>query len=464
MKPIARRTFLSGLGTAIALPMLEAMLPVGRTAFAAPSPLKFAAVYFSNGTLNRDAPGSTNNYWRCSVNSEDDWELSRVLQSLADLKAEGYIMPIHGLYNACHDDVEVVDGKTTPGVGHFTEATSFLTGSAQAWDWNNLSIVELMHPGRSIDWAMADKAAAETPGGFKIPVLNMGTYSIETYASGSKGSKYLLNHVSWKSQIEQAYRHATSQSVFDELFGNSDPLETEEAAARRRRLQKSVLDYVKDDADAVRSRLGASDRHRMDEFLTGLRDLEQRIDQEGSCTIEPDTSTYADESYTQRAENMADLMVIAFQCGATRVSTFMLDTAHQDTPLSQTVGGNISGGHHSVSHYLMNGTREQAVAINQWQVARFGYLLRKLRDTVDIEGKPLLDTSMLMYGCGLGDGDGHHRADIAMVLAGKGGSLPAGKCKVFSGNPRHSNLLVALLQKWGIPETSWGNSNGVLDL
>jgi hypothetical protein len=464
MKPIPRRTLLTGLGTAIALPMLEAMLPTGRTAFAAPAPLKFAAVYFSNGTLNRGEPGSLNNYWRCPVNSEDDWQLSRVLESLEDVKE--YITPVHGLYNACHDEVEVVDGKTTPGVGHFTEATSFLTGRSQAWDWNNLSIVALMHPGRSIDWAMADKAAAETPGGLKVPVLNIGTYSTETFASGQKGSKYLLNHMSWKSQNEQAFRHATSQSVFDELFGNQNPLETEEAAARRRRLQKSVLDYVKDDADAVSKRLGASDRHRMEEFLTGLRDLEQRIDQEGllSCTIEPDTSTYADESYTQRTANMADLMVIAFQCGITRVSTFMLDTAHQDTPLSQTVGGSITGGHHSVSHYLMNGTRDQAVAINKWQVSRFGYLVRRLRDTLDVEGKPLLDTTMLMYGCGFGDGDGHHRADIAMLLAGKGGGLPAGKCKVFTGNPRHSNLLVALLQKWGLPETTWGNSTGVLSI
>lgn len=462
--PLSRRTLLRGLGTAISLPPLEAMIPIGPRAQAATRPaLKFAAVYFSNGTVNVGTPGSGSNYWRCPARSETDWDLSRTLEPLADLKA--YVTPVLGLYNHAHAEVEVVDGRRTPGVAHWTNPTSFLTGLPQAWSWSDpSSIVRLMRPGRSIDQEMAAKAQAQTPGGFRVPALVMGVYSTETFGSGPKGSKYLLNMISWSSQDRQTPRHATSAAVFRELFGSARPGETAEREAQRRRLRKRMVDFTREDLRALLPRLGPSDRQRMDEFITGLNDLETRIDNEGrtapACAKPAIGST---ETYTQRATNMADLMVVAFQCGLTRVSTFMLDTEHQDTSLQLTVGG-VSGGHHTISHYRMNSTLSKAVAINRWQTERFAYLLRRLRDTRDIDGSSLLDNAMVLYGCGMGDGDQHNRKDIAAVLAGKGGGLPAGRCKIYADSPRHSNLLLALLHRWGVNAPSWGNSTGVLPL
>jgi hypothetical protein len=338
--------------------------------------------------------------------------------------------------------------------------------------------VKLLRPGRSLDQAMADRAVAETPGGFRVPSLVMGTMSPESYVSGSKGHKYLLNHVSWRNQNELVTRHYQSSTVFRDLFGAGElPGSNAQRAAQIRQQKLDVLHFANDQASGLRRTLGPSDRVRLDEFLSGLGELDRRIRDEqrigaGGCS-KPDASGYATESMTRRAQNMSDLAVKAFECGLTRVCTFMLDTAHQSYSLNQRIPG-VVGGHHQVSHYASQETPGYGLppdvalrgmaAVNRWQVEQLAYLLRKLRDTRDVDGRPLLDNTMVLYGCGLGDGDRHDVRDVPMLLAGRGGGLPAGRCKVYTGDPRHSNLLLALAQRWGLDVASWGNSTGALDL
>ncbi len=476
-RPLSRRTLIRGLGTSIALPGLQAMLPA--RASAATAPLKFIAVYLANGVINRGAPNTVNNYWRPVVRSETDWDLSRTMEPLREVKQ--YVTPVLGLYNHAHKEIETVDGRATPGLAHFTEATSFLTGQPQAWDWANIpGLVRLLRPGRSIDQEMADKAVAETPGGFKVRSLVMGTMSPETFESGGKGHKYLLNHVSWRNQNELVTRHYQSSAVFKDLFGDGTVPGNSADAARLARLRKQKLDilhFASGQANTLKQSLGPADRIRLDEFLTGLGELDKRIQDEqtispAACAI-PSSAGYASESLTKRAQNMADLAIRAFECGLTRVSTFMLDTAHQGIPLEQRIAG-VAGGHHQVSHYASQETPgyglpadvalQSMAAVNRWQMEQLAYLLKKLRDTIDVDGRPMIENTMVMYGCGIGDGDYHNVRDIAMILAGRGGGLPAGRCKVLDNEPRHSNLLLSLLRKWGLNSAAWGNSTGPLEI
>lgn len=447
LQPLPRRTFLRGLGTLLALPALEAMVPARAFAQASSSPSRFVAVWFSNGVVQKGDPDTVRNHWGCK-GTEHDWALSRTLQPLAPLKSQ--ISVVDGLYNSSLDNIG--------GAAHWTATTSFLAGQK-----HNPSGLNLLKPGRSIDEEIADLVGS----GKKLRSLHMGAQTAASAPAGDhRGTGVYLSNVSWKSQNELSFRHESSRNVFTALFGNGVPHEVNDATRLQREGRLSILDLVRDDATRLKARLGASDRQRLDQFMTSVREVEQGIEAEtemgASTCVVPEQSLYESESYQQRVRNMTDLMIRAFECDLTRVCTFMIDNEHNYLSLSQSVGGSHTGKHHDVSHYDMNNALAAATEINKWQVTQLAALLTKMRDLKDLEGKSLLDTSFVLYGSGLGDGDGHLASRTPVVIAGSlHGKVQQGRLIKTNGAP-YANLLAGITAKFGGTASKWGDGTGSL--
>lgn len=459
---LSRRTLLRGSGLVLALPALEAMLP--RVASAAPTPpLRFISIFFANGTLLRGAPGTVYNKWECT-GAGANFQLSEAMAPLAPHKND--ITVIHGLRNESLDYA----ARTTGGdIDHQHGPTAFLTG--QPWDRNRtLGQWTLVRAGRSIDQEMG----ASTNYGLRVFVLG-------AQPTGAGGLP-TRNHISWESQTQIAPRLDTSQKAYNRLFGSMTPPPPGMPQFDARR---SILDFVKGDANALQAKLGTADRAKLDEYFTAVREIERRIAAENTaimCVV-PAAGGYSENDVNNatlldaRAKNMIDLMVLAIQCDQTRVCTFMLDN-EENTTLLRDHGGIIrpsDTGHHFQSHYSRAepgydpaGTDQNQKPLNQlqynlWQTAKLAYLLQRLKDVKEADGSPLLDHSMLLYGTSLGDSDSHSHQNVPVILAGKAnGALQQGRLiRYTDGRPRE-NLLLTLLQKFGVQANAVGLSTGIL--
>jgi len=444
-KPLDRRTFLRGAGTLIALPFLEVMLPLRAFAQAAGVPQRFVAIYFGNGVID----------WNCT-GTENNWTLPQNLLGLLPFKAD--ITPIQGLINDAGLFGYRMDGTTA----HWQASTAYLTG--QTYDWpNRATRVALYGAGSSLDQMIAQA----TPNNKKS--LVMGCHPNYLYAGGSsvRGSHQYLTNISWTNQTTQTPRFVSSKSVFDYLFSNGIPTQSNAAALARAAQKKSILDDVLGDIQKLNSRLGASDKQKLDEFFTSVNEVQRRVAAEVPssqviCTVPNNPSYISDannggDGYTnpvinQRARNMADMLTIAFQCDITRVSSFMLTVEHSYENVFYYEGANGSTvRHHDASHYLDNATVYRPVmnTFKRWEAAQFAYLLGKLKNTSDVNG-PLLNSTLLMFGTGMGDPHNHDLRRVPMILAGRGAGHVPGKLLNMNG-ARHTDLLATIAQKFKLP-------------
>jgi hypothetical protein len=243
------------------------------------------------------------------------------------------------------------------------------------------------------------------------------------------------------------------------LFGSLD----ENPADRLKRLRNeaSILDYVLDDTRRLTSRLGSSDHRKLDEYLTSVREIERRIqfaekdDQQVSPSFEKPSGVPAD--FADYAKLMFDLMLVAFQTGTTRVSTFMLGREGSIRAYRE-IG--ISDAHHPVTHHSGNPDLiEKVVRINAYHMQQFAYFLDKLKATPDGDGT-LLDHSLIVYGSGLSDGNKHQHNNLPVLVAGKSG----GRHITYPAETPMNNLHLALLDRMGVHVDSLGDSNGELNV
>lgn len=463
---LSRRALLRGASVCIALPWLEAMLPA--RAWAQTVSPRFVALYFSDGVLHGGPPGTADNTWECVAQPDGSWALSQTLAPLAPFK--GQLNYYKGL-----DPTDLRANND----GHWTPATSFLTGQRHTSNAEGGQF-HLKAPGRSLDQAIAEKLQC-TP-------LTMAPFPTTLFGPSplpARGVGGFLTNISWLSQTTVAPRFDTSAAVFAALFGTPPPATADRKALARR----SVLDVVLKDAARLQARLGAADRARLDEYLSSIRAVEQRIaaaETAPSCPAPP-ASAYANEVVGGRvhfdlgSRNMLDLMVLAFRCDRTRVATLMLDCENDNV---QTMGNLISGyggpsatdDPHIVSHHTNEAQRQALVAKNDWHVKKLLYLLQQLDGGHEPNGMTMLQNSLVFFGSGMGDGNYHggqfpgHGGGCARLTAGNlGGAVAAGRF-IDAGNAHHANLLVAIAQKLGLtdaagqPVTQWGFSTGTLAL
>ena len=443
---LPRRTFLRGVGAAITLPLLEAMLPV-KTALALTEtaakkafPTRLAFLYVPNGINMAE--------WT-PQEIGSNFELPFALEPLKDLKSD--ISVLSGL--TCDKARPHGDG----GGDHARAQSAFLTGSqARKTDGANIRV------GISADQVAAQRIGRHT----KLPSLELGCERGMNAGNCDSGYSCAYSaNMSWRGEATPMSKEIDPRAVFERLFGNANQNETAESRAKRDLYQKSILDFVLEDARSLKSKLGVTDQRKLDEYLTAVRELEVRIQRvEATAAQMPDASKPSGipKEYREHVRLMADMMVLAFQSDCTRVSTLML--ANDGSNRSYGMIG-VNDGHHETSHHGRNKEKLAKIAkINRFHIEQFAYFLQKLKSIKEGDGT-LLDHCLIAYGSGISDGDAHNHDNLPILLAGHGnGTVQQGRHVRYPKETPVTNLWLSMIDRAGATGVDkLGDSTGRLE-
>lgn len=442
---LTRRTVLRGLGVSLALPWLDSTLPRAVAAQAAAaggaaSPQRMAFLFVPNGVHLPDWTPKQTGF---------GYDLPHILSPLAPVR----------------DDVSVISGLTHDkgrangdGAGdHARSASVFLTGSQpRKTDGSDI------RSGVSVDQVAAKMAGDAT----RFASLELGCEPGRTAGGCDSGySCAYSSNVSWSSEASPVGKETNPRFVFQRLFGDGTPQHRDENAQRRHALKKSILDFVSDDAKRLQSKLGGNDQRKLDEYLTGVREVERRIQRTDE---EPDFNADVDypipagtpKDYGEHIRLLCDMIVLAFQTDRTRISTFMLADAGSNRSYRHI---DVPDGHHDLSHHRGDAAKHAKIReINRFHVAQVSYLIQKLKATPDGDGN-LLDNSMICYGSAISDGDRHNNENLPVLLAGHGGgSVDAGRHIQATPETPMCNLFMSMLERFGTPVDFIGDSTGSL--
>jgi hypothetical protein len=362
-----------------------------------------------------------------------------------------------------HSDIQVLTGlahdKARPhgdGAGdHARASASFLTG-CQARKTAGADI----KAGVSVDQIAAEKLGQFT----RLPSLELS--GDKARPSGNCDSGYSCAYqfnLSWRTESTPMPPEVDPRIVFERLFCNEVAGESDAARAARLRDRKSILDFVADDARHLKRQLGYSDRRKLDEYLTALRDVEMRIEHaERFPAKAPDFGKPEGipKDREQHIRLMFDLLAIAFQTDTTRIATYII--AHDGDNKPYPMIG-VAEGHHDLSHHGNDDTKKQKIAkINNFHATQFSYFLQRLKSIPEGEGT-LLDNCMIVYGGGISDGNAHNHDNLPILLAGKGGgTLHPGRHVRFEHETPMTNLYLSMLDRLGVPAERVGDSTGKL--
>ncbi len=435
---ISRRTLLRGVGTVVALPFLEAMTPKSLAGVGeARPPRRMAFLYVPNGAIMSDWTPQTEG---------SDFELPPILQPLASLRDD--LLVLSGL--TCDKARANGDG----GGDHARASSAFLTG-CQARKTAGANF----RSGISADQVAAKRLGEQT----RLPSLELG---IERYrGSGNCDSGYscVYEHtMSWRSPTSPLPNEVDPRLIFERLFAErpNDP-----ARLKRNRLRTSVLDAVLDDAKGLENKLGGSDRRKLDQYLSCVRELELRIARaETLPPVQPPEDAVRPSGMpaelSEHIRLICDLMVMAFQTDVTRVITCMF--AREGSEQKYRMVG-VNEGHHELTHHRNDPVKIAKVkTINTYHMQQFAYFIGKLKSIPEGEGT-LLDNCMIAYGSGNSDGNRHTHENLPLLVAGKGGgTLKTGRHIRYPIETPVNNLWLAMLDRMGTPTESLGDSTGVL--
>jgi hypothetical protein len=434
-KAIPRRTFLRGMGAAVALPLLDAMVPsMTAVAKTAANPVKrLGFVYMPMGC---DLPRWT------PPGGEKIVEWSPALQSLAPVSEQLTVISNLELKNAY------------PGT-HATSNASFLSAAKAKWTESTDYYL-----GTTVDQVAAQQIGHQT----LLPSLELSMDLLQTVGQCDNGFACVYqNNLSWSSPTTPLPSEAHPRVVFERLFGEGGSAADRGAALRRR---ASLLDSVREDISKLQQKLGPEDRTRVGQYLDTVREVERRIQMAESQTKDapmPDLDRPAGvpASYAEHARLMFDLQVLAMQGDVTRVLTFQL--ARETSNRSYTEIG-VPDPHHPLTHHGNDPAKVARMAkINAFHVSLFAYYLEKLRSTPEGDGS-LLDHSLVLYGSGMGDPNIHDHVNLPILVAGGRGSAPKGPRHIKYAEPTPlANLHLTLLDRVGVRLDAFADSRGRID-
>ncbi len=445
---LSRRHFLRGLGACLALPALGSLQPLSSLAAgtgaaklattATGAPLRAAFLYFPNGAI----PGS---WW---PPESTDLALSPTLQPLESSRK--LIQVLGGLDHECANPGPDGAGDHARGQG------VFLTGVRLKKSATDIQA------GISIDQVIAKQIGQLT----RFPSLELTCdASRKAGACDSNYSCAYQYNLAWSSPTTPVTPESNPRLVFERLFGAGSPGQRAESLKRRQQEERSILDFVLDDARRMQGRLDAHDKDKLDQYLTGVRELETRIQkaERFGPAKDPamDTPAGIPPERGEYLQLMFDMMVLAFQTDSTRVATFCL--AHDGDNRSFSEIG-IPEGHHDLSHHENRPDRIKKVAdIDLWYAKQFAKLLEKMQNTKDVDGNSLLHNSMIVYGGGNADGNRHTHVNLPVVLAGAGGgTLTPGRYVKHGAKPM-ANLFLSMADRMGVQGLErFGDSSGRL--
>ncbi len=438
-KHLSRRTVLRGLGAALALPMLDAMEPA-LTAPAAKAPLRLAFNYVPNGVNYKE--------WR-PVGEGSGYELSRILKPLAKYRED--MLVLSGL--DIHNGNALGDG----GGDHARAGASYLTGVHC-----KKTIGADIHGGVSADQIAAASVGSKT----RFASLELGCEDSRTVGNCDSGfSCAYTNSISWRTPTLPMPPETNPRVVFERMFGADDLNVDAASRARRTLLRKSILDVAGERTSKLMGDLGPGDRHKLDEYLTGVREVEKRIQlaETGAPKFKPSIEAPAGVpvEFGDYVKLMYDLQILAFQADLTRVSTFMFGREGSVRTYGE-IG--VPDPHHPITHHRnLPDLLEKVAKINTFHVELFAYYLDKLKATQDGDGT-LFDHSMVVYGSALCDPNRHQHENVPTVIAGRGnGAFKLGRHVVYPDGTPLTNLYMSLLDRMDVRPETIGDSTGKLE-
>ena len=442
-KAMPRRTFLRGLGTALALPLLDGMVPAfARAADTAAKPAgRLSIVYLPNGIMM--------DKWTPATEGAG-FEMTPILEPLAPFRDR--LLVLSGL---AHNSGRALQGENTGD--HARAGATYLSG---------------VHPrktegadtqaGISMDQIVAKELGKHT----QLASLELCLDTPELLGQCEAGyTCAYMNTICWRTPTTPMPMEDRPRAVFERLFGDSD---STDPAVRLRQIKRdrSILDSVTAKVAHLLGGLGPSDQSKLTEYLDAIRDVERRIQtaEEQSSrelpTLERPAGVPA--TFTEHAKLMFDLQVLAFQMDLTRVITFMLGREFGGRTYRE-IG--IPDGHHSLTHHQYKQDKiDKVIQISIYHAKHFAYFLEKLRSTPDGDGS-LLDHMVILYGGSLSDGNSHLHDNLPILLVGGGaGQIKGGRHIRYPKDTPMPNLLLTMLDMFRVPMESLGDSTGKLDL
>ncbi len=455
---LSRRLFLGGGAVAIGLPFLESLTPKLALADAASAAKRLLYMWIPNGVwMDSFRPTTTGT----------GYQMPPILLSLEPYRADFSI--VTGLDNK--------PGNPDQGGDHAAGTSAFLTCTHAFKSDSTIKI------GISAD-QVAVQGLIKNGIKTRLPSLQLGIDG----GSGAGGcdsgySCAYSRNISWADATTPLPKITDALQAFNQIFMGYDPSASVADVAKRQAYDKSVLDHVITDIGSLNAKLGKLDKLKLDQYLNSVRALEMQLTSSASnasCmkgAVPPDKVT----DYRAHVKLMLDVMVMAFQCDATRVVSFMLGNAgsNQSYPFLMANGAPITGAHHEISHHGGSQTNiAQLIAINTWTFEQIGYLLGKLKAIPDgTDGSNLLTNSAIVVSSDVSDGNMHNHTDMPVLLAGHGGGMlkpgqhvrygaaiatPSYKSKPASSGVPLSNLMLTTVATLGVTGTPVGDSTGLL--
>ncbi|HLG58099.1 MAG TPA: DUF1552 domain-containing protein [Vicinamibacterales bacterium] len=435
-RALPRRTFLRAMGTAVALPMLDAMVPALAAQSFRPTP-RLGFIYIANGVIQ--------NQWNPATTGPG-FELTPILQPFANVR----------------DHINVLSGLSHLQADTFGDGTGDHPRASAVW-LTGIHAYDRTQPGVEVKLATtADQLIAREIGRTsRIPSIELSV-DYPTQGACDSGDCFYINTVSWRNATTPNPTESHPRVVFDRLFGDGGS-----AAARqaRTRTEGSILDSLRGEVSRVTSSLGAGDKNKLGEYLESVREVEQRIQNSEGQPLEielPERPTDIPDTFDAHTKLMFDLQVLAYRADITRVFS-MIMSRELSTRTFAAIG--VPEQHHAVSHHRNDPELiGKKARIDTYQAQLFAYFLEKLQAAPDGDGT-LLDHSLILYGGGMGDGNLHRHSDLPCLMAGKlGGAFKTGRHVSYPRDTPMANLLLTVLDKVGVPTEKLGDSTGRLPL
>lgn len=437
-----RRTFLRGLGACISLPFLEAMAPSARAALGG-APRRMVFIYLPNGM-------DMENWTPQKVGA--GFDLPMILQPL-----QAHQQQLSVLSGLAH--VNARPGGDGAG-DHARANATFLTG-VRARKTAGADI----HIGVSVDQIAAMAVGRET----RLASLEM-TCDSSSQQAGACDSGYACayqNNISWRNENTPMPPIADPRLIFERLFGTAKDPDLAAGQALREGCRGSILDMVREDAKNLQRSLGASDRRKLDEYLTALRETEVGIQQQAKFQTQMPKPADMEKpegipgDFGAHLKTMYDLLALALATDSTRVASFMVlrEGSNRNYPWL-----GVNDGHHEISHHGNSAEKKAKIArINQWHIEQFAGFLAKLKTMREGTGT-VLDNSMIVLGSAIADGNKHQHHDLPVILAGGGaGAFKPGRHVQFPKETPMTNLYLTMLHHMKVKAEKIGDSTGKLE-
>jgi len=432
-KHISRRTILRGMGTAVALPFLDAMVPsfTAMAQTAAKPVTRFGVVFVPLG----ERPG----FWTPKKVGAD-FEMTTILQPLEKYRQH----------------MTLVSELCNPLDGHAVSVAAWLSGTIPF-----KTIAENVKAGITVDQMIANKIGQDTP----FPSLELATEDFTGWIGGcdTAYSCAYMNTISWKNATTSLPMEINPRVVFERMFGRPGT-----RAQRLARMQenRSILDSVREDVADLEKKLGTKDRTRLEDYLDNLREIEARIQkaekQATTSVTLPDAPIGIPEAFDDHAKLMYDLMAVAYEANVTRVVSFM-----KSRDASQRVYPNIGvmEPHHAMSHH---GNNQEKIAglikVNTYHMTLFANFVERLKSTPDGDGS-LLDHSLILYGSGMSESDTHSRVNLpTLLIGGASGRMKGNRHIQAAKETPIANLMVSLANKFDCNVEKFGLSTGSVEI